>query len=75
MKIKMIFGMWMQFAEKVNPNIFEAVNSTNVKWEDMGLKELYTDPNDNLSKQFEVLDREKFFLAVVEYGIEYTKLD
>lgn len=67
--------MWMQFAEKVNPNICEAVNSTNVKWEDMGLKELYTDPNDNLSKQFEVLDREKFFLAVVEYGIEYTKLD
>jgi hypothetical protein len=75
MKIKMIFGMWMQFAQKLNPNIFEAVNSTNVNWEDMGLKELYTDPNDNLSKQFEVTDEGKFFIAVVEHGIEYTKVD
>lgn len=67
--------MWMQFAEKINPNIFEAANSTNVNWEELGLKDLYTDPNDSLSKQFEVTDREKFFLAVVEHGIEYTELD
>ena len=50
MKIKLDFTIWIKFAQMVSTSIFEAVNSTNVDWEAMGLKELLTDPTVFLAK-------------------------
>jgi hypothetical protein len=74
MKIKLDFNNWMKFAEAVNPSFFDAVNSTNVDWEAIGIKEVFTDPNDNLAKHFDVIDKKQFFLSIIEHGIAWTPL-
>lgn len=63
----------MRFAETVNPSFIQAVNSTTTKWENIGLKELSTDPN-NLIKEFEVIDEHVFFLSVIERGFEFEEI-
>lgn len=73
MKIKLDFTNWMRFAETVNPSFIQAVNSTTTKWENIGLKELSTDPN-NLIKEFEVIDEHVFFLSVIERGFEFEEI-
>ena len=72
MKIKLDFNNWMKFTLKINSYVPDAVN-TKVDWESMGLKELLTDANDGLAMHFDVVDEKKFFLVVVDYGLEYTK--
>lgn len=75
MKIKLDFTTWIKFVEAVNSSFFDAVNPVNEpKWEEMGIEYVYTDPNDNLAKHFDVVDKEKFFLSVIEHGIEFKEL-
>jgi hypothetical protein len=68
MNIKLNFFNWMRFAETVNPSFVQAVNSTTTKWQDIGLKEVSTDKKD-LTKEFEVIDKQKYFLGKIKYGI------
>jgi hypothetical protein len=73
MKIKVDFTNWMRYAETVNPSFMQAVNSTTTKWEDIGLNEGSVDPND-LSREFEVIDKHLFLLSVIKYGFEFEEI-
>ncbi len=68
MNIKLDFDTWMKFAETVNVSFVRAVNSTTTHWGAIGLKEVSTNKLD-LSKEFEVTNKQKFFLAKIKYGI------
>jgi hypothetical protein len=74
MKIKLDFNNWMKFTQAINPRICDAVNATNVSWEEMGIKEVFTDPNDGLAKHFDVISKELFLLAVIEHGIVWSEI-
>jgi hypothetical protein len=68
MNIKLDFDTWMKFAETVNLSFVRAVNSTTTKWEEIGLKAVSTNKLD-LSKEFEIIDKQKYFLGKIKYGI------
>jgi hypothetical protein len=75
MKIKLDFTNWMKFAEAVNSSFFDAVNTVNIpKWEEIGIKEVFTDPNENLAKHFDVINKELFLLAVIQHSIEWSEI-
>lgn len=68
MNIKLDFDTWMKFAETVNVSFVRAVNSTTTHWGAIGLKEVSTNKLD-LSKEFEVINKQKYFLGKIKYGI------
>ena len=72
MNIKLDFDTWMKFAETVNVSFVRAVNSTTTHWGAIGLKSVSTNKL-NLEKEFEVINKQLFFLAVMKYGIAYTE--
>jgi hypothetical protein len=81
MKIRLDMNIWANVTYRLNSLIkrnssiqeemHEALNYIN--WEVIGLKYISIQPD--ISKHFDVIDKKKFFLAIIEHGIVWSEIN